>query len=128
MPALLLFEALLQRLHQFIPAAQGLDLRLFGVRQIPFSHFLEPVGRQLARKQREQVFGALEMRRESPVEPVVVALVLDQTSARQIVKALGARLAQTPLERLEQRQKFRDGHRHAGEAQQKKEPNEHSGG
>jgi hypothetical protein len=48
MALLLLLEALLQRLHELVPAAQRLDLRLLLVAEIAHASFLQPVGRQLA--------------------------------------------------------------------------------
>src|SRR5579863_5427732 len=128
MPLVLLFETLLERLHQRLPAAQRLDLGLLGVGEFAHRELGQPILRQLPLQQREHIPRALEMRGEYLVVPVVVALILHQTGARQGVEALGARVAQSRLEGFEQGQKFGDGYRYAGAAQQEKESNEHSGG
>ena len=125
-PLVLLLQALLERLHETLPAAQGLDFGLFGLRQVADADFLQPAGRQLALEELEQALRPLEVGGEGLVESVVEALVLDQAGARQMVEALGAAVAQLGLERLEQRQQFRDGHGNARASQQQKESNEHS--
>jgi hypothetical protein len=127
-PLVLLLQTLLERLHQRLPAAQRLDFGLLGIGEFAHRQLREPIIRQLPLQQREHIPRALEVRGEYPVVPVVVALVLHQTGARQGVEALGARVAQSRLEGFEQGQKFGDGYRYAGAAQQEKESNEHSGG
>ncbi len=76
---------------------------------------------------REDLLRALEVRGEGTVETIVIALVLDQAGARQVVETLGARRPETARERLEQSQQFGDRRRYAGALQQQEEPNEHSG-
>ena len=128
MPALLLIEAQRQGFHQLAPAAQCLDFRHFRGRQALFRESCEPVRGQFPQELREGIHGPLEMRSEGAVESIVVAFVLYQASAREVVKPLGARFAQPDAQRFEQRQELRDRHRHAGAAQRKEESNEHSGG
>ncbi len=104
MALLLLLETLLQRFHQLVPAAESLDLRLLFVGKFAHRELFQPIGRQLPLQCGENVLDALEVRRKGAVVAVVELLVLDQTGPRQIVKALGAQVAQTGLERLEQSQ------------------------
>src|SRR5208282_1976007 len=125
MPLLLLFEALLQRLHQFLPPAHGLDFSLLLVAEIAHRQLLQPVGRQLPLQHREQILDPLEVGGESAVVAIVEALVLHQTGSREVVEALGAQVAQARLQRFQQREQLGDRYRHAVLAQQKEEFSEH---
>ena len=84
-PPLLLGEALAQGLHQLVPAAQRFDELLLLLGQVALAELLQPFlgqfGLRVARG-----FDALEALPEDPVEPVKVALVLDQRGARQKVE------------------------------------------
>ena len=87
---LLLREALAQRLHQRVPAAERLDARLFLLGQGEREAFFQPVGRHLGGEQRlERGLGAPEVRGEDAVEAVEVALVLDQHGAGEEVELFG---------------------------------------
>ncbi len=109
----------------------------------------QPVGRHFGREQRlEGGFRAAEVRREDAVEAVEVALVLDEDGAGEEVELFDrfaggdsplrvrAREGDSPRrsfderdqpirERLEQRQEFRDAHRHAGRAEHQEEADQH---
>ena len=126
MAPLLLVEALPQRLHERVPAAQCLYLCTLLRAQAPLGEFLEPIRGQLAREQLKRVQGSLEMRGEGAVEAVVVRFVLDQAGTGQEIELLGIRLADAGPQRFEQTQEFGQTDRHAGLSQQKEKPNEHS--
>ena len=74
---LLLREPLLQRLHQLVPAAQRLDLRLVLGREQPLELLPQPLLGDLRADVEDRV-DALEVRREREVEAVEERLVLDQ--------------------------------------------------
>ncbi len=82
-------------------------------------------GRYLPEQLREQPLGALEDLGEHYVETVVVAFVLHQAGAREVIEVLGRELRDARRERLEQRQKLGDRDRHAGGAQLKEETHQH---
>src|SRR5262249_18365088 len=81
--AVLLGEALAQRLEQLVEAAHGLDHLLLLLREVLFRELLEPFGRNLDHESVAEQLEALEHVTEHPVELVEVALVLDQRRARQ---------------------------------------------
>ena len=89
-PALLLLEPLLQRLHQLVPAAERLDLRHLLGREVPPGQLLQPVGGQFLLQQVEGLLDALEVMREGLVETVEVLLVLDQRGTRKKVEIFDA--------------------------------------
>ncbi len=127
MAFLLLFQPLLQRLHQLVEAAQRLDLRLLLVGQIFFGQQPQPVlgdvgGQILARADR---FHALEHRPEHLIEPVIVFLVLDQNRARQVIEGLDLAPRQIAIHGLHQMEPFLHRHRNLGVAQGGEEGEEH---
>ena len=123
---LLLLETLLQRLHQLLPAAQRLDLRLLLVGQELLGELAQPLLRDLGRDALGgQRLEALEDVAEHPVELVEVPLVLHQDGARQIVEIVDAVVGDALLHRLHQRQVLLDGDRHLGRAQFEEEVDEH---
>ncbi len=85
MPALLLGEPLAQRLHQLVPAAQRLDLRLLLRRQIALAERPQPFVGQFGLRVGRRL-DAVEAFAEHAVEAVEVALVLDEGRARQEVE------------------------------------------
>src|SRR5699024_11214839 len=74
----LLFEALLQRFHELVPTAHGLDLGLLFLGQFELVHALKPVGRNVGLQVLADRLDALEVMGEDLVEAVEFALVLDQ--------------------------------------------------
>ena len=139
--ALLLLEAPAQRLHQRVPAAERLDPRLFLIGEGEREVLFQPVRRQFGGEQGlERGLGAAEVRGEHAVEAVVVALVLDQDGAGEVVETFGrgeATRGDCPLvrktgqgdsslgKRVQQRQEFRHAHRHAGRAKHQEEADQH---
>ena len=99
MAPFLLRESLAQRLHQLVEA-QLLDFRpLFGA-QILFGQPAQPFLRQLLGldrgRNREH---PLERVREDDIEPVEVALVLDQQRARKPIKLVDRPLGEIAFQR-----------------------------
>ncbi len=102
MPLPLLGEALAQRLDQLFPA-ERLDQLLFLVGQKSVRDLAQPgiryrgvwVGRD---------FDPVEAVTKDPVEPVEMALVLDECGAREKVEFLNVEGGHTFLHRLHQRQ------------------------
>ncbi len=121
----LFFEALLQRLHQLVPAAQRLDLRLLFVGQEFFGQRLQPFVGDLRVDGLDGVLEPLEHVPEHPVELVEVALVLHQRRAREVVEILDVRRDRVLLQRLDQHEIFLEGDRHVRRAQFGEEALEH---
>ncbi len=82
----LFLEALFQLLHDLFPAAQGLDLRLFLVRQVQLRQLAQPFLRNFRRGALLGRLQTLEDLAEHPVELVQVALVLHQAATGEVVK------------------------------------------
>src|SRR6266571_4212264 len=106
-PAFLLLEAFLERLHEFFPAAQRLDHRLFLRRQIQLGVPEEPFERHVEFDSGDRL-DSLEIFAESAVELVEILLVLDQSRARQVVELVDRGRDDVFLHRLEQRQPLHD--------------------
>jgi hypothetical protein len=124
-PALLLLEALAQRLHELVPAHR-LDLLLFFLGEIFFRELLQPFGGNVRLLHGvEQALQPLEHGAEHAVELVEITLVLHQSGARQIVKILHRLLGEVGVERLHQHQIFTQGYRDLGVAQRCEELQEH---
>ena len=90
MPAVLLVQTLLQRLHQLVEPPKRLDLRLLLLGQVFLVQQPQPVlgdvsGQVLSCPDR---LDPLEDLAEDLIEPVVVLLVLDQHRPRQVVEVL----------------------------------------
>ena len=125
MPALLLLQALAQRLHELVPAHR-LDLLLLFLGEVFFGELLQPFGRNVRLLHGvEQALQPLEHGAEHAIELVEIALVLHQRGARQIVEILHRLLGEVGVERLHQRQIFAQGHRDLGVAQRCEELQEH---
>ncbi|MNE10496.1 hypothetical protein D3C80_1032130 [compost metagenome] len=127
MPALLLLQTLLQRLHQLVEAAQGLDLGLLLVGQELLGQQPQPVlgnvgGQVLTRAHRLQ---PLEHLGEHLIEPVIVLLVLDQHRPRQMVKGLDVPAGHVLVHGLHQMEPFLQRNWHTGFAQGGEEGQEH---
>jgi hypothetical protein len=111
---LLLLQALLERLHQLVPA-HGFDLGLVLGAELALQ-LLQPVLRNFL-GQVGQHLHALEIGGKSAVVLVVVLLVLDQNGSAQVIEvvqapailALGADDAR--VQRFQQGQKLLDRHR-----------------
>ena len=113
MPAFLLFEPLLQRLHELFPAAERFDQLLLFIRQVILRELFQPLFGNQRRRALRQIGDASEVRAEHAVEFVVVRLVLDKARARQIVEIVDAPANHALVERFEQRQEFPDRNRQA---------------
>jgi hypothetical protein len=106
MALLLLFQPLLQRLHELVPA-HGLDLFLLFVGEIFFRQLAQPLFRDLRLLHGiEKVLEALEGRAEHSVELVEIALVLHQRGAGEIIEILHRLIRQIGVERFHQREIF----------------------
>jgi hypothetical protein len=129
MALLLLFEALLQRLHELVPA-HLLDRRLLFGRELELELLLQPLKRNVLREIGEQL-DALEVGGEGTVELVELRFVLDQRSAGQVVEAVDGRRARFRVvdharaNCLEQRQVLLDGDLELGGAQGEEEIDQH---
>lgn len=92
MPAFLFVEALAQRFHQFLEAAERLDQLLFFFRQMFLSEFAQPFlgngGRLDRLRAAANRLDAAEVIGKDLIETVDEALVLDQRRAGQIVEGL----------------------------------------
>ena len=102
MPRALLFETLLERLHQLVPAAERLDERLFLVAQRSLDHFPDPLFRDLGANV-EDALHSFEIAAEREIEAVVQRLVLDQARAREHVEIVDVVGDDALPERVEQR-------------------------
>ena len=111
---LLLLQALFQRLHQLVPAAQGLDLRPFLGRQGTFSQFAQPVLGDVLDINLFRLFQPLEHMAEHPVELVQVLFILHQGGAGQIVEMLDAVVGQSGVHAVQQGQVFPQGYGQLG--------------
>ncbi len=121
---LLLREPLLERLHQLVPAAQRLDLRLVLGREQALELLAQPLLRDLGADVEQRVH-ALEIGGEREVVAVELRLVLDQRGAREMVEIVDRQRDDTRLQRLEQRQELARGHRQARGLQVKEEADQH---
>ena len=83
---LLFFQALLQGLHQFVPA-ELFNAGPFFRAELQFQVFAQPLQWQFAGEVGEQ-FYALEIGSKSPVKAVVMLFVLDQCGAAQVVEVI----------------------------------------
>ncbi len=126
MPALLLFEALLELLYQLVQPAQRFDLRLFLLAQ----EFLEFLAQPLLRYQRlDDVvnrFDVPEIGAERTIELVEIFLVLDQYRAAEIVERIDVGKYHPRAQRPQQVKVFADRYRDAAAAQTVKEIDQHS--
>ena len=111
-PPLLLFEPLLQRLHELVPAAERLDELLLLLGQILLRELLQPLFGNL-HDERIDFDDAFEVGREHAVEAVEVLLVLNQARAREVVEVLRAAERDLLLEGLDERQELADRDRDA---------------
>ena len=86
MPLFLLFEALLQRLHQLFPTAKAFDLRLLFLGEIFLRQGAQPILGNRCSERLTGLFQALEDMTKDPVKLIEITLVLHQCRARQIVE------------------------------------------
>ncbi|MHC2257035.1 hypothetical protein ACVILK_006727 [Bradyrhizobium embrapense] len=104
--ALLFLEALLQGLHELVPA-HGLDLLLLFLGEILLGELLQPLLGDLRLAHGvEQALEPLEHGAEHAVELVEIALVLHQGGARQIVEVLDGLFGEIGVKRFHQGQIF----------------------
>ncbi len=103
MPALLFLHALLQLLHELVPAAHGLDLRLLLLGEEALGQKPQPFLGDLGVGRIAEQLQPFEDGGKDPVELVEIALVFDQRRARQIVEILDPLLGKIGLDRLHQR-------------------------
>ena len=99
---LLLFEALLQRLHDLFPAAELFDLGFFLFGQELLGQRLQPFLGQLRRVVFQRQVEALEDMAEDLIELVEVALVLHQRGAGEEIEILHLSLDDIGVQRFEQ--------------------------
>ena len=112
-PPLLLLEALTQRVHQLVEAAERFDLGHLLRREVFFGNFSEPFVREFAGDGAGGGLEALEDLTENAVEAVEVALVLDEGGAAEEVEILDVVIGHAGTHGAEQRQIFCDGGRHS---------------
>ena len=107
--AFLLLQPLAQRLHQLLEAAERLDEPLLLLRQVLFREPAQPLLGKFARLHsglsRYRLQPA-EMRREDPIEPIDVSLVLYQAGAREKVEGVDIEIRQALLHPLDEAQVF----------------------
>ena len=130
-PALLLVQALAQRIHQRVEAAQRLDLRPFLWRQVLFGHPAQPFvgqnpGGGAAGLRRRRSLQPAEYLAENQVEPVKMPLVLHQGGAGQEVEVFDAVIGNAGPHRAQQGQVFGDRGRYPRVAQGEDEGGEHA--
>ncbi len=131
MAPFLFSQALAQRLHQLVKAAEGLDAGLFFGGQVLFGQLLQPVLGQGDGLQ--HLIGAdrlqpLEGLGKGTVKAVEVALVLYHGGAREVIEPLGVVGDQTGGKALQKGKIFLRRDRHALPAQRLEEGQEHRSG
>ena len=128
MPALLLLQTLLQRLHQLVEAAERLDELLLLFRQVLFGEPPQPFLRQVrdfdAVRSRQRL-QPLEDMAEDLVETVDEALVLHQSGAGEIIEGLDVVVGEMRVHAFQQAEIFAQRDRHAGSFQLEEERDEH---
>ena len=125
MTALLLPEALLQRLEQLLPPHR-LDLPLLFLGEVFLGELAQPFLGDLGLLQGlREILQPLEDVAEDAVELVEVPLVLHEAGAGEIVEILDLLLGEVLVERLEQREVLAQRHRHFRGAQLGEEGEEH---
>ena len=104
MAFLLFFEPLLERVHDLVPVAQGLDLfhLLFG--QEFLGHRLQPVFGHIDRVLTVIGQDTLENPLENLIEPVEHAFILHEGRAAEVIERLGRFLDHLFVQRFEERQ------------------------
>src|SRR5262249_49867800 len=104
----LLGEALLQCLHQLVPAAQRLHQRFLFLGERALHRLANPFfGNPGADV--EDALESVKVSAEGEVEAIVERFVLDEAGARQVVEIVDAVRHDVLLERFEQRQKLTRG-------------------
>ena len=126
MAAFLLLQALAQRLHQLLPAAQRLDLFLLLLGQGEFDLLQQPFKGNL-RLDAGNGFHALPEFGESAVELVEIGFVLHQRDAGEVVELVDRGFDDLFLHGLEQRQVLLDGDRQLVAFQLEEEIDQHGG-
>jgi hypothetical protein len=89
----LLREAIAQRRHQRVPAAQRLDARFFLVGEVERETLAQPVRGHFGEECLKSQLCAAEVHGEGAVEAVEVPLVLYEDRTREIVELVGGRQA-----------------------------------
>ena len=127
MALLLLRQTLAQSLHQLFEA-ELFDLRPLLGAQIVFSQPAQPFLRQLLGLDRGgDREHALERLGEDDIEPVEIALVLDQERARKPIELVDRLLREVALQRAHQVEILARGDRHVRLAQIGEESQKHRG-
>ena len=127
-PSLLLFQTLLQLLHQLLEAAHRLDERLVLLAELKLGLATEPLLRDLAVQRVEELLHSLEVGAEALVEAVEVPLVLHERRAREVIEVVHAQHGDPALERLEQGQVLVDRDRDVVPAEPEEEVDQHRSG
>ena len=112
-PLLLFFEALLQRLHELVPAAHGFDLLLLFFAEEFLGERLQPFFGDLRQQGAVDILQPLEDMAEHLVELVEIALVLHQRGAGEIIEIVDLQIDDVLVQRIHQRQIFLERHRNA---------------
>src|SRR5690606_33432260 len=102
-PALLLLEALLERLHELLPAAERLDLLFLLLGQVELDLLQQPLERD-GRLHAGHALDALPELGEGAVELVEVRLVLHQRRAGEVIELVDRRPDHLAVHRLEERE------------------------
>ena len=109
MAALLILEALAQRFHQLVKAAQRLDLGFFFIRQVFFGHFGQPLGGDIDGVQnliKADLTQPVEAGGKGAVELVDITLILHHRHAGEVVERLDIIGCQTLFHPLQKGQEF----------------------
>ena len=104
MAFLLLFQTLLERVHELVPRAHLLDLRHFLFGEVFLGDRLQPVFGDVDLFLAVVGHDALEDLGEHLIEAVQQAFVLHEGRAGEVVERLGRLLDHILIERLKQRQ------------------------
>ncbi len=127
MTLFLFAQPLAERFEQLVPTAEGLDTLFLVFGEQALRELLQPLRRQFRQQLFEQLLGTFEVFGKDAVEAIEVPFVLHECHARQVVELFGGQRGDARLERLEQREKFRQRHRRAGRAQIGEEADQHRG-
>ena len=114
MPALLPGEALLQLLHDLVPAAQRFDLRLLFFGEETLGKHTQPFLRDIGRNPFDRAVEALEDIAKNTVELVEMALVLHERGAGKIIEIVDALSGYPNIHRVQEGEIFLHAHRDAG--------------
>ena len=125
MPSLLLFQALLQSLHQLVPSTQRFDLRFFFFAEKFFREFSKPFLGDIGRQHRIKRLDPLKIGGESSVEAIKIGFVLHQANTRQVIKIIHIAMDDALVHCFAKGQIFSNGNRQAALLQRQEKIDQH---